>query len=159
LRINISIPKKLINLAKIVFVGYNIMAMSGSVVDDTDMDDMAMAYNNTVRFDTDSYPIKIDNCCTQTTMGYKADFIPNTMVSINGKHVTGFSKTQTKISHIGTVRWKVSDDQGIDHDITIPNTYYVPGCGIRLLSPQHWAQEAMDNIPCKDGTWCATYSN
>jgi hypothetical protein len=142
-----------------MFVGYNIMAMTSNVTDIGDLDDLALAYNNTVRFDTDSFPIKIDNCCTQTMTGYKTDFIPSTLVPITGKNVTGLAKTQTKISHIVTVSWKVADNQRVKHSIDIPNTYYVPGCGIHLLSPQHWAKEAMDNKPVQDGTWCATYGN
>ena len=35
----------------------------------------------------------------------------------------------------------------------IPNTLYVPEAPLRLLSPQHWSQEAHDN----NGTWCATF--
>lgn len=42
-------------------------------------------------------------------------------------------------------------------DIIIPNSLYVPNTQMRLLSPQHYAQESNDNQPKKDGTWCATY--
>jgi GAG-pre-integrase domain len=27
------------------------------------------------------------------------------------------------------------------------------------MSPQHWSQEASDNVPDRDGTWCATYND
>jgi hypothetical protein len=79
------------------------METMSSKVNDVDMDDIVMVYNNTVRFDMDSYPIKLDNFCTQTMTGYKRDFFPSNLVAISGKHVTGFAQTQTKISHIGTV--------------------------------------------------------
>jgi hypothetical protein len=122
----------------------------GRTVDDTN-------YSTAVRFDTDSFPVKIDNCCTQTMSGFKADFIPETLVAIQGKHVIGFANTKTMITHKGTITWQIADDEGATHDISIPNSYYVPGCDIRLLSPQHWSQEANDNLPASDGTWCATY--
>jgi hypothetical protein len=140
-----------------MFVGYNVLSMADTVINNTEMDTMALSYNSTVRFDSDSVPIKIENCCTQTMTGYRDDFIPSTIVAINGKHVTGFAQTKTRISHIGTVKWNITDDQGIQHDICIPNTYYVPESNFRLLSPQHRAQEANNTFPYQDGTWSATY--
>jgi hypothetical protein len=56
-------------------------------------------YANAIRFDTDSYPVKIDNCCTQTMSGFKEDFIASTLVVIHGKHVIGFANTKTMITH------------------------------------------------------------
>ena len=40
----------------------------------------------------------------------------------------------------GTISWKWSDDWGRIHEFKIPNSYYVPDGGVRLLSPQYWAQ-------------------
>jgi hypothetical protein len=59
----------------------------------------------------------------------------------------------------GTLLWKIEDDQGITHELKIPNSYYVPQANARLLSPQHWAREARDNKPLPRGTWCATYDD
>jgi hypothetical protein len=116
-------------------------------------------YSNAVQFDTDSFPVKIDNCCTQTMSGFKNDFILASMIPVHGKHVVGFAHTKTVISHKGTVKWNITDDNGVHHDICIPNAYYVPGCDIRLLLPQHWSQESNDTTPNRDGTWCATYKD
>ena len=41
----------------------------------------------------------------------------------------------------GTIKWQWLDDLGRAHEFKIPNSYYVPEGGVRLLSPQHWAQE------------------
>jgi hypothetical protein len=120
------------------------------------MDTYALQHNN-IRFDTDSYPIKVDNCCTQTISGYKEDFIPHTLRPIHNKQVRGFGDTITKITHQGTIVWQMLDDLEGKHDIVVPNSYYVPNCGIRLLSPQHWAQERKDNLTKLDGTICITY--
>jgi GAG-pre-integrase domain len=139
--------------------GYQrIMSLTGQVVHLTEhkSDDV---YANTVRFDTDSYPVKIDNCCTQMMSGYKEDFVPGKLISIHGKHVIGFANTKTSITHKGTISWKVADDEGTPHTINIPNSYFAPGCNVRLMSPQHWSQETSDNTPNKDGTWCVTYND
>jgi hypothetical protein len=123
------------------------------------LDQYAVAMSNVIRFDSDSSPIKIDNCCTQTISGFQKDFIPSTLQNVSNLHVNGFGNTRTAISQKGTVKWVVIDDSGQHRDIIIPNTYFVPGCGIRLLSPQHWDQEVKDNFPTKDGTWCATFND
>ncbi len=41
---------------------------------------------------------------------------------------------------MGTLQWRWLDDDGREHTHRIPNSYYVPDGGHRLLSPQHWAQ-------------------
>jgi hypothetical protein len=87
------------------------------------------------RFDTDSYPIKIDNCCTTTMSGYKNDFEPSTFQPVINKVVRGFGNVLTPITHTGTVVWNIDDDHGNTHQLRIPNAYYVPESGIRLLSP------------------------
>jgi hypothetical protein len=61
--------------------GYQrVLSLTSQVFRLTDNNDDDV-YANTVRFDTDSYPIKIDNCCTQTMSGFKDDFIPHTLTS------------------------------------------------------------------------------
>ena len=45
-----------------------------------------------------------------------------------------------RITHKGTVRWKVEDDSGRVHNINLPNSYYSKDLPFRLLSPQHWGQ-------------------
>ena len=47
----------------------------------------------------------------------------------------------------------------MEHQITLPNSYYVPGALSHILSPQHWLQTAKDNKPDPRGTWCATYDD
>ena len=63
-----------------------------------------------------------------------------------------------KVKGEGTIVWKIQDDDGSQHDLTIKDCLYVPDLQICLLSPQHWAQQARDDFPKKDGTWCATYA-
>ena len=63
-----------------------------------------------------------------------------------------------QIKSIGTLKWRIQDDQGKPHEIYIKNALYIPDLPISLLPQQHWSQQAKDNTPKKDGTWCATYA-
>jgi GAG-pre-integrase domain len=110
-------------------------------------------------FDTDSVPIKIDNCCTRTMSFCKRDFISGTMKPVRNLTVRGYGGTSTIITHKGTIEWKIQDDEGTTQTLTIPNSYYVPTSSNRLLSPQHMAQQMNDHYPVKRGTWCATYDD
>jgi hypothetical protein len=47
----------------------------------------------------------------------------------------------------------VNNDTGKPHRIKIPNSLYLPGLKMCLLSPQHWAQEAGDDYPLPNDTW------
>ena len=58
---------------------------------------------------------------------------------------------------VGTLNWKWLDDEGKTHHFCIPNSYFAPNCGIRLLSPQHWAKTMKDHKPI-EGTGCTTTS-
>ena len=54
---------------------------------------------------------------------------------------------------VGTVKWKIKDDNGKVHSFILPNTYYSPSVETRLLSPQHWAQTRKKG---RD-SYCITY--
>jgi hypothetical protein len=109
-----------------------------------------------LQFDTDSFDIKVDNCCTYSLTPDLADFI-GPIPKVKGKYIRSFSGKDTPVLHKGTIKWTVNNDVSIARDIIIPNAYHVPAAPVRLLSPQHWAQQARDNKPNPKGTWCATY--
>jgi hypothetical protein len=69
----------------------------------------------------------------------------------------GFGNSETNITHMGTISWNIIDDQGINRQINIPNSYLVPKAGVRLLSPQHWSQEM--NEVNNEGIICVTYGD
>jgi hypothetical protein len=105
------------------------------------------------RYDSDSYLLAIDNCCSKCMTNNKADFIgPLTKVDVKIKGINGTSQS----SYRGTVKWSFDDSDGRRHDHFIPGTYYCPGLPCRLLSPQHWAQTKEDNLPKKGGAICET---
>jgi hypothetical protein len=102
-----------------------------------------------VLFVTDSFPIRVDNCCTRTISFDILDFIADTLVSVADKAVSGFvANSNTAITKIGTISWNILDDNGTVRNIQIPNSYFVPEGTTRLLSPQHWAQQANDDTTC-----------
>jgi hypothetical protein len=103
-----------------------------------------------MHFDTYSYDILVDNCCSQSIPNNLQDYIKPPKLS--DMRIRGFNgnTTQTKV---GTVRWRINDDDGRIHCIKLPYTYYSPHAESRLLSPQHWAQIAKNGR----GTKCTTY--
>ena len=67
----------------------------------------------------------------------------------------------------GTIAWRIKEDQGGSrrikedqgqiHIIHLLGSYYVPGSISHILSPKHWSQQAQDNQPQPQSTWCAIY--
>ena len=107
-----------------------------------------------VMLDTGANPIGVDNRCSACILPYIEDFIGH-LEDMN-KTIKGFAGAQTNNPKTGTLRWHWSDDSGKMHIFKIPNSYYVPECELRLLSPQHWAQ-TRSHID-RATTCCITYS-
>ena len=91
-----------------------------------------------IKFDTDAKPIGVDNRCSACISPYIEDFIRP--LEDTNKTIKGFAGARKNNHKTGTLRWQWSDDSGKMHTFEIPNSYYVPECELRLLSPQHWAQ-------------------
>ena len=110
-----------------------------------------------VTFDTDSIPIRVDNCATASISNNLKDFEgPLTPVRGRVKGISGYTNVGMKK---GIIKWDIEDDTGRTHTIRLPGSYYIPGATSRILSPQHWAQTARDIKPLPRGTWCATYED
>ena len=98
----------------------------------------------------------IDNCASTSITNCLNDFVQPPQTS--GKCIQGIGGLTTTLK-IGTVAWKIEDDLGFTHTITLPKTYYAPNMPCQLLYPQHWSQMAQDNKLLNRGTWCATYDD
>jgi hypothetical protein len=61
-------------------------------------------------------------------------------------------KSGLDIKGMGTFKFRIKDNNGMTHEIKIPNSLYAPELRRCLLSPQHWVQEAKDNYPKPKGT-------
>ena len=90
-------------------------------------------------FDTDSGEVGIDNRASGCFSHVITDFI-GPMRDCN-RVVKGFGGSRTSNVKMGTLKWSWEDDKGIKTTHLIPNSYYSQVGGVRLLSPQHFAQE------------------
>ncbi len=87
--------------------------------------------------DTDSFPIKVDNCASRCITNDIRDFV-SPPVKIR-THITGFAGS-TRATYRGTIKWNIEDDNGTVHELVLPGSYLVKEAPFRLLSPQHWSQ-------------------
>jgi len=94
-------------------------------------------------FDTDSELVGIDNRCSGCITHVRSD-IPGEVVETN-RTIKGFGGTRLFKVWSGTIHWNWDDDEGVTHEMIIPNSFYVPDGHVRLLSPQHWAQQRPSN--------------
>jgi hypothetical protein len=104
-----------------------------------------------IRFDSNLFPIGINTHALQCMAGYPHLF-EDLRLSDEGE-VEGINNG-LKIMGKGTFKFNIEDDNGQMHEIKIPNSLYLPGLKRCLLLPQHWVQEAGDEHPLPDGTWC-----
>ena len=96
-----------------------------------------------VPFDVDSYEIGIDNRCSRCISHQADDFIGD--LKDTAQSIQSFGGSRITKMKIGTLNWKWMDDKGKVHSFVIPNSFYVPEGGVRLLSPQHWARSTTGN--------------
>ena len=107
-------------------------------------------------FDTDSESIGIDNRCSACISNNVEDFVGQ--LTASNRTIKGFGGTHIRDIMSGTIMWKWEDDSGKIHHFKIPNSYYVPDGGMRLLSPQHWAQSQIKQKKSKhNGIGSNTY--
>ncbi len=95
-----------------------------------------------IPFDTDSQMIGIDNRASGCFSHVSTDFVGP--LRDTNKIVKGFGGITTSSVKIGTLKWSWLDDEGKEWTHYIPNSYYSPAGGVRLLSPQHFAQQTKD---------------
>ena len=95
-------------------------------------------------FDTDSSTIGIDNRASGCFSHISTDFVGPLQDS--NKIVKGFGGTKTSAVKIGTLKWTWLDDTGKTWTHYIPNSFYLKEGGVRLLSPQHFAQQTGDIV-------------
>ncbi len=106
---------------------------------------------NQVHFDSDSFPIGVDNHTSYCMVNYP-HLLENLVLSKEGT-VDGINEW-FKIQGKGTFKFTIMDNNGRPHNIPIPNSLYLPGLKNCLLSPQHWAQKAPDNK-----TWMENFTH
>ena len=100
------------------------------------------SYTTCAPFDTDSRPAGIDNRCSGCISHDRNNF-PGELRQCN-RAIKVFGGERMFRVWIGTIQrhW---DDDGVTHRMLIPNLFYIPDGKVRLLSPQHWAQQRRNN--------------
>ena len=91
---------------------------------------------STIRYDSDSFQIAIDNCATSCFTNSMHDFVGKPFPS--STKVLGIGRATS--TYVGTVRWLIVDDAGRRHELLLPGTRFQAGLPFRLLCPQHVAQ-------------------
>jgi hypothetical protein len=80
-------------------------------------------------FDSDSVSLTVDNCASASVTSDVQDFIApprasrTRIIGVNGV---------SSATLVGTVRWRIEDDDGKIHSIILPNTYYSREAPYRL---------------------------
>ena len=92
-------------------------------------------HTNNASFDTNSGPLGIDNRFSGCMFNKSSDF--NGKLRPVKRVVKGFGGSGTYNVMMGTLKWNVEDDSVKVHIFRIPNSYYIPGRGVRIFSPQH----------------------
>lgn len=65
----------------------------------------------------------------------------------------------TEAKGYGTIRFKVFDDDGVEHVFTIHNVLYVPDAPMNLLSPQKWIAGLTESERSNRGTMSITFDD
>ena len=81
-------------------------------------------------FDSDSYPILIDNCCSACITNCIADFnCKPVWVNANINRLGG----AIQLIHKGTVKWSFQDNEERPHTFLIKESYYAPNAPCQLF--------------------------
>ena len=105
-------------------------------------------------FDTDAHPIGIDCRASACISSARDDFVEGTLRKTN-KSIKGFGGSRDSNVLVGTMQIHWEDDEGQVHQQDLPNSYYAPDGGVRLLSPQHFIKCSKDPVP--RGTFFETH--
>jgi hypothetical protein len=74
-------------------------------------------------YDTNSYLIGIDNHASASMTNTENDFIGSTKtINVKIKGIKGYLNT----TKVGTVRWRIQDDEGKSYRFDIPGTFLFP---------------------------------
>ena len=103
-----------------------------------------------IQMDTNSYMIGLDTHASKCISNSKRQFI-GPIRPAKYKKIDGIDGS-LEVKGVGTVEWKIQDDQNRMHTIRILGTLYVPKMECCILSPQHWIKEAKDHHPRRNGT-------
>ena len=89
---------------------------------------------NHISFNTDSYPLVIDSGASSSATPFKSDYIDSTYKTLEGVIISGIA-SGLKTASIGSVSYKIKDDNRNSIDLEINKVLHLEKLPIRLLSP------------------------
>ena len=101
------------------------------------------------QFDSNSFRIGVDTLFTHMLSGSNNHFEKQKFYK--GQSVKGILGG-LEIAGECTFIFRIQSDDRQINTIKIPQSFYVPGLKLPILSPKHWAQTVKDNSPIKFGT-------
>ena len=94
-----------------------------------------------IKFDSDSFAIGIDTFASRCMTNNIDHFVKHTPCGQSQRNkITVADGGNMAVEGIGTMLWKLEDDDGVVHKLKITNALCVPKIEHCLLSPQHVAQ-------------------
>ena len=90
---------------------------------------------NRVTFDTNSFPIVIDSGASSSAAPFKTDYIARTYKVLDRVVISGIA-SGLEAKGIGSVIYKIKDDDGIPIDLQIDKVLHLENLPTRILSPQ-----------------------
>ena len=93
-----------------------------------------------ITMDSDSFEMRVDTGASHCISYDIRDFIGKvtpTRGSIQGYHEVG----RNNRLHLGTMRFRITDDEGRNHTFDVPNSIFDEQGQHKLLCPQHWSRD------------------
>jgi hypothetical protein len=91
------------------------------------------------QFNSDSFRVSVNTFCTCTLSGNKNYF--ENLQLYKGQSIKDIAGGSEIAGESTFVFW-IQSDHGQINTIKIPQSFYMPGLKLPLLSPQHWAKTA-----------------
>ena len=88
--------------------------------------------------DTDSYQVAIDTCTSESICSERELFVGK-IHSCRRLYIQGVGG-KVKVTGVGSIKFRITDDDDVTHDLLIHNVLYVPESPVNLISPQRWSE-------------------
>ena len=94
-------------------------------------------------FDENPVEFGIDNCATHHICSNKSLFHDGmkSLMSVGVRDINGVAQADG----VGTINFTITDNNDIDHSITLDNVIYLPSASKNLISISQWSKDKGDN--------------
>jgi len=98
----------------------------------------ASRFHEIMDFSPGSVPVCIDTGASSCIGNRRSDFL--ILRDVSGLSINGIG-TGLSVQGVGSLKWVIVDDCGVELELIITNALFVPDCPMNLLSPQQVAQQ------------------